>query len=148
MLLRVKKIILLSFLILLISGISIGIKMWYEPHKDVKGAKTIPVTAEALYNSYTFDSAKAKTIYENKILAISGEVKQVSLNQQNEQIILLKTNVDGGNINFTMEENIANPKPGSIITLKGICSGYIGGDAEMELPGDVFMIRCYLVSIN
>ncbi len=36
-----------------------------------------------------------KSKYLNKVVAVSGEVKQVSLNQQHQQIILLKTNDPG-----------------------------------------------------
>jgi hypothetical protein len=42
-----------------------------------------------------------------------------------------------------MEESANNIKEGDVISVKGICSGYIPGDKDMELPGDVFLIRCY-----
>jgi hypothetical protein len=144
--LKAKKIILFIIISLAVIGFAIGYIIWNKPHRDVKDANAISESAVAVYNLFTSDSTKAKTIYENKILTVSGEVRQVSLNQKNEQIILLKTNTDGGNINCTMEENIANPKPGEVIKLKGICSGYIGGDADMGLPGDVFLVRCYPVT--
>jgi riboflavin synthase alpha subunit len=77
------------------------------------------------------------------VVEVSGKITQVSLNQQHQQIILLKTNVSGGSVNCTMEEKANNIKAGDSIVLKGICSGYIGGDMDMGLPGDVFLIRCY-----
>jgi riboflavin synthase alpha subunit len=42
-----------------------------------------------------------------------------------------------------MEENVRNVKAGDSILLKGICMGYTGGDQDIQLPGDVFLIRCY-----
>jgi hypothetical protein len=142
--LKTKKIILFTIAAFLVIGFAIGYLIWNKPHRDVKDAKGNSITAIALYDIYIADSAKAKKNYENKILNVSGVVKEVSLNQQNQQIILLKTNIDGGALNCTMEENIPNPSPGDLITLKGICSGYITGDADLGLPGDVFMVRCYL----
>jgi hypothetical protein len=44
-----------------------------------------------------------------------------------------------------MEENSSTVKSGDNITIKGICSGYIAGDADMDLPGDVFIIRGYQI---
>jgi hypothetical protein len=42
-----------------------------------------------------------------------------------------------------MEENVKIVKAGDSILLKGICMGYTGGDQDIQLPGDVFLIRCY-----
>ena len=79
-------------------------------------------------------------------MEVSGEITQASMNQQHQQIILLKTNVSGGSVNCTMEEKANNIKAGDSIVLKGICSSYMGGNMDMGLPGDVFLSRCYLFS--
>jgi hypothetical protein len=121
----------------------IGYRIWNEPHRNIKNATGIKTTAVALYSDLTKDSATMKATFINSVVIVSGKVKQVLKNQSGQQIILLKTNVEGGSINCTMEENMANIKEGDEIILKGICSGYIGGDLDMDLPGDVFLIRCY-----
>lgn len=113
------------------------------PHQDIKNAVAVKTSAIKLYNSLTNDSANTKALFVNKIVAVSGEVKQVSRNQQNQQVILLKTNISNGSVNCTMEENIKNIKAGDMILIRGTCIGYIGGDNNMQLPGDVFLIRCY-----
>lgn len=141
---KTKRIILYIVISIAIAGFAIGYIIWNKPHKDIKSAEGITVTAMELYNVYTTDSTKAITVYDNKILAVSGEIKQVSVNQKNQQVILLKTNTEGGAVNCTMEQNIPLPMVGNMISLKGICSGYISGDADMGLPGDVFMVRCYI----
>jgi hypothetical protein len=141
-----KKLILFIIIAIAIAGFAIGYTIWNKPHKDVKDAKAIPVEAISLYNLYTADSEKAKQLYENKIVLVKGEIKQVSINQQNQQVILLKTATEGGAVNCTMEENFNAAKPGNTISVKGICSGYISGDTDMGLPGDVFMVRCYSVN--
>jgi hypothetical protein len=141
-----KNLILYIIIAIAIGGLVTGYTIWNKPHKDVKDAKAIPVSAVNLYNVYVADSAKAKHMYENKILWVTGEIKQVSLNQQNQQIILLKTATEGAAVNCTMEQNDPNAKAGNKISLKGICSGYIGGDADMGLPGNVFIVRCYYVN--
>jgi hypothetical protein len=122
----------------------IGYKIWNKPHQNIKNSVGLKTTAIDLYNSIALDSARMKSIFINKVVSIAGEVKEISKNQQNQQIILLKTNTPGGFVNCTMEENVSNIKDGDRINIKGICSGYIGADPDMGLPGDVFLIRCYL----
>jgi len=128
--------------IIVISGI-ISYSIWNEPHKDIKNATAIKTTATALYSNLTKDSVNMKSIFINKVVVVSGEVKQVSKNQKDQQVILLKTNIPDGAVNCTMEEKINSIKPHDTISIKGICSGYIGGEMDMGLPGDVFLIRCY-----
>lgn len=133
----------LIFIIVITIGALIGYRIWNKPHVNIKNAVALKASAIDLYNSLTKDSAHKKTLFINKIVAVSGVVKQVIKNQQNQQVILLKTNVSDGSVNCTMEENIKNIKAGDVVLLKGICVGYIGGDNDLHLPGDVFLIRCY-----
>ena len=121
----------------------VGYSIWNEPHRDIKSASAVKTTAVKLYSDLTKDSANMKSKFVNNVVIVSGEVKKVLKNQNGDQIILLKTNVSDGSVNCTMEEKANNVKPGNTISIKGICSGYIGGDLDMGLPGDVFLIRCY-----
>jgi hypothetical protein len=137
-----KNIFLFLIAVIAITAIVIY-QIWNEPHKDIKNASGTKTTAAALYSNLTKDSATMKSKLINKVVIVSGEVKQILKNQTGQQIILLKTNLEGGSVNCTMEENINNVAPGDKIIIKGICSGYIGGDLDMDLPGDVFLTRCY-----
>ena len=138
-----KKIIRISVVALVLAAVGLGLWMWNKPHKDIKNAHAIDITAEKLYQTFITDSAKAKTAYINQVLQVSGTVSQVSENQQQQQIIFINTGVTGASINCTMESNASSIKPGDQIRIKGVCSGYNSGDADMGLPGDVFLIRGY-----
>ncbi len=141
---KTKKIILITIIVIIAATTVVGYLMWNKPHKDVKDAASVKITAVELYNIFITDSAKARASYVDKIVQVSGEITQVSLNQQAQQVILIKTAVAGASINCTMEEKAVGLKAGDNIMVKGICSGYISGDADMGLPGDVFLIRGYL----
>jgi flagellar basal body-associated protein FliL len=140
---KTKKTILLLLLAVIIIGACIVYYIWNKPHKDVKHASAEKVTATALYQTFSTDSVKAKGMYTDKVLEVAGEVTKVTTNQQNQQVILIKTATADASVNCTMEENATGVKPGDNISIKGICSGYIAGDADMDLPGDVFIIRGY-----
>jgi hypothetical protein len=140
---KTKRNIFSIFIAMIVIAAVIGFMMWNEPHRDIKDSTALKTTAVVLYSNLTKDSARMKSKLVNQVVEVSGEVKNVLKNQKGDQIILLKTNTSGGSINCTMEEKISNVKPGETISIKGLCSGYIGGDPDIDLPGDVFLIRCY-----
>ena len=141
---NLKTNILIFIIALILSAVAAGYMMWNKPHENVKDANAVKISAVEMYKIFTSDSAKARSMYLNTVVAVSGEVVQVSNNQQKQQVILLKTQTAGASINCTMEENANNIKAGDAIMLKGICSGYISGDPDMGLAGDVFLTRCYI----
>lgn len=138
-----KRIILIAAICIVLAAAITGYMLWNKPHKEVKDASGVKITATELYNNFITDSAKARIRYTDKVVQVTGEVARLALNQLDQQIILIKTSVSGAYINCTMEEKAETLKEGSPITIKGICSGYIAGDADMGLPGDVFLIRGY-----
>jgi hypothetical protein len=140
---KTKRNILLIFSALTVVAVVVGYSIWNEPHKDIKNATGLKINAVLLYSNLTKDSTMMKSKFINKVVEVTGEVKQISTNQNGAQIILLKTNIPDGSVNCTMEEKINNVTQGDTISIKGICSGYIGGDPDIDLPGDVFLIRCY-----
>jgi len=141
---KLKKNILIFFIAIVVIGAVTGYLQWNKPHRDVKGANAVVITAIELYKIFITDSVKAKAQYLNRVVEVSGEVQQVAVNQQKQQIILLKTGTPDASVNCTMEDTANNIKTGDTIMVKGICSGYISGDIDMGLPGDVFLVRCYI----
>jgi len=140
---KLKKYILLPFLVFVVIAVIIVYQIWNKPHQNIKDADALNTTAQDLYTSLSGNSSKIKSFFINKVVSVKGEVKQVSTNQLHQQIILLKTNIPQGSVNCTMEEKVKDIKIGNAILLKGICIGYIGADLDLGLPGDVFLIRCY-----
>lgn len=139
-----KGIFFLLAAIALLCAASVGYLLWNKPHKNVEDAPAVRVNAAELYNLFISDSLKAKNLYADKILLVSGRVERVSVNQQSQTIIMLATGTAGAYINCTLEKAAPPVKEQELIAIKGICSGYIAGDADMGLPGDVFLTRCYL----
>src|SRR3569623_1735749 len=129
---KTKRSIFSIFIAMIVIAAIIGFVIWNEPHRDIKDAAALKTTAVQLYSDLTKDSATMKSKFANQVVEVSGEVKQVSENQKGDQIILLKTNVSDGSVNCTMEEKTSNVKPGNTISIKGICSGYIGGDPDID----------------
>lgn len=118
--------------------------VWNKPHKNVRDATAVMVAATDLYSLFITDSSKAAILYVDKVVQVTGRVEKIAVNQQSQNVVLIKTGATGAYINCTMEEKPAGIKEQDIVSIKGICSGYISGDADMGLPGDVFLTRGYL----
>lgn len=141
---KTKKILLISFLGVMITGISAGFYLYNKGPLDVKASKGIPVVANELYAVYSSDSAKANNRFTSKILVVKGEISEVSVNSNQQKIILLKTGIPGAYVNCTLEGPIKNTDKPGIITIKGICSGIGQGDADLGIMGDVYLTRCFV----
>ncbi len=142
-----RKKVIINIILLTIVAFStvafIGFIIWNKPHRNIRDATAIEINAVDLYRALSHDSTKIKSILLNKVVAVTGKVKQVQKNQEGAQVVLLQTDVPGASVNCTMEENRTGLKAGDITKIKGICVGYISGDESIGLPGDVFLTRCY-----
>lgn len=142
---RKSRNLIILLAVLALGALVLGYLEWNTPHQDVKDADGVKTDAFSLYSSFTKDSSKAKSSFLNKIIEVSGVVGEVSVNQQKQQVILLRSPLRAASVNCTMEEHINSLKSGDSVVVKGICSGFSGSIPEMNIPGDVLLVRCYLV---
>lgn len=139
-----KKIIIISVLSLLVLSISAGIYLYNKGPEDIKTLSGIPVNADELYSLFTTDSVLAGKKFTSKVLLVSGQITEVSLNASQQKVILIKTGTDGAFINCTLEEaanDIALNKP---VSIKGICSGMGQGDAGLGIQADIYLTHCLI----
>lgn len=140
-----KKTILFSVLGLAALGAAVGYYLFNKGPVDVKNTGGTKVTATELYEAFSKDSSGAQKKYTEKIIEAAGIVSQVSQNQQNQAIILIKTNEAGAFVNCTMEGPANAVKENDAVTIKGICSGIGQGNEDLGIKGDVYLTRCYLI---
>jgi tRNA_anti-like len=143
-----KNILYITVLIIAVAGI-IGYKMYNKQHFSVSSATpAAEVTAIALHQTFTADSAIAKSKFtgdetNHKVIKVEGEIAAINEDQQNNTLVLLKTATEGAFINCTMEGKITNINAGTKVFIKGVCTGY-NFDADMGIPGDVILTRCLI----
>jgi hypothetical protein len=140
-----KKTILLLFFVLLAAAAGTGYYLYNKPAVNIEDADAPSVLATDLYRSFITDTATAKKIYTNKILRVTGTVSQLTKNQQQQQLVMLNSGVDGAAVNCTLEGPAMNLQAGEGVSLQGICNGIGEGDPDLGIMGDVYLVRCYLV---
>jgi hypothetical protein len=141
-----KKNIIFIFSVIIIIAAATGFYFYNKGPVNVQSSRSIKINAAALYQIFLADSLQAKKNYADKVLEVSGTIKQVSKNQQNQVIVMLQTNEAGAFINCTLEEDKTGLIENKPVTLKGICTGMGMGDAELGILGDVYLTRCYIVN--
>ncbi len=140
---RKIKILLISLLLVSTAGILTAFYLYNKGPQDVENSRGLAVKAFDLYSVYKTDTIVANDIYTGKILEVSGILKEISQNQQQQQVLLLKTSTEGASVNCTMESPVQNIKASDHLIIKGICSGIGQGDIDLGIPADVYLTRCY-----
>ncbi len=138
-----KKYLFLFVFILVLVAVGIGYYMYNKPAINVQNTASKKISATDLYAVFRDDSAQAKKNYTNRIIEVSGMVTLITKNQQQQHVVMLKTNLADASINCTMEGIAPGIAAGKMAAVKGICSGMGEGDADIGILGDVYMVRCY-----
>jgi hypothetical protein len=134
-----------GFLLLILLSVLYSYYLFSKGPVDISHSSAIKIYATDLYGEFISNPSAAVKFYSGKILQVSGNVASVSINLQNKKIILLKTSIGGAFINCTMEEDPGEVKINSIVNIKGICSGIGQGDEDLEIKGDVYFTRGFLI---
>jgi hypothetical protein len=139
---RKKKTILsiMTLLFLVVAGY--GFYLWFKPHRDVTNEKGIEITAEAIFDSFSTNEIMANERYLNKAIQVTGEVTQFKKNQSGQTVVYLKSSDAVYGVNCTFKDDPGPLQKNSVITFKGICTGYLGDKNE---PGDVVINQGIIV---
>lgn len=131
-----KKYFLIGIFFLFILMICLCI-VSFLPKADLLNEKPdFYITSNELISDYLDNEPKADEKYLNKLVQISGEVKQINLTDQSSSILLVANGMS--NVICQLNQNQkTNVKVGDELTLKGICTGYLM---------DVVLVECIIVN--
>lgn len=111
--------------IIAIVGAAYGLYVYFKPTRDVREEKAIPITATAIFDSFTVNENRANELYLNKAILVTGEVVEFKQNQEGMAVVYLKTNDPVFGVNCTFKEDPGVIAKGATITFKGICTGFL-----------------------
>lgn len=120
-----KKIVLALALVIIVTGSAVVTYVYLKPHRDVTKEKGVQLSAQSLYDAFRTNETAANAKYLNKAIELTGEVADVTANQDGKTVINFKTNDPMFMINCTFKTRPGGIKAGQTITFKGICTGYI-----------------------
>ena len=121
------KRILIALVTLALIGGGVAYYMWNKPHQNMATAKTdVTIEAGALFEAYNADENACNAKYLDKVIAVSGTVKEVT-NDEGTIKVSLDTGGDFGvrcELSTTATHTRTDFSPGERITVKGTCSGF------------------------
>ena len=108
--------------------ILVGIYFYNKPHRNAAHEKTdVQSDAVALYSQFQQNEASANQKFLDKIIEVSGKIADIHESGNNIIVLLDAGSVPGGiNCSFTnTEHDIQIPRKGSLIKVKGKCTGFL-----------------------
>jgi len=126
------KYAIIIVLVVIIIGAVIGLKMFFKPHADVNKMKAdFKVEATSLIDEFQKAEDAATTKYSEKVLEISGKLATKSQLSNGTTLLMLEDEMQG--ISCQLDSNwvtanqtiIESLQPGSPVTVKGVCKGYL-----------------------
>jgi len=141
--------------VLVLLAVGYGAYMWFMPHQNVQGTKAFKtIDATALVNEFLTDKDKANNIYldtegESKVLIITGTIADISEDQLNQKVVLLKNTSDkmGVSCTFTVDTNAQVDKlnVGDAIKIKGVIRSGAEYDEDLDLTENVIVEKSALI---
>lgn len=127
-----KKTVIAIIALLIIGGIVAVISIYNKPHRDVMDEEVgATLSAQELFSSFENNLAEANKKYVENVVEVTGEVVEISSNDDGTTTIILGTSDPIFGIKAVLlksEESI--PEKGNEVTLRGIVSGF-NSDVEI-----------------
>lgn len=132
-----KKLLGIGLLLALI-GLGVGYFMYNKPHQNMERAKAdVSIKATELFSAFESDESAANEKYLDKIIQVSGAVKEVSTDEEGNISLTLESGSEMFGVICQMDNLTEHEKtdfqPGEQVTLKGKCTGMLM---------DVVLVRC------
>ncbi len=133
-----KRILIILITLAVVAGAIYGYREWNRGLEQANEVKAeVALTAEELFKAYTSDEAGANQKFTDKVVQVSGTVREVTGGNGSPVNVLLETGDPLGAVvcEFAADMTI-ELKSGAMATVKGFCTGY---------NLDVLLQRCAIV---
>ena len=135
--------------------VGIGAYLFYKPHRNVQATnafaqlKVQEITKEFSSNAKMANAKYLSSDGNSKVLIVQGFVSNISMNQANEKVIVLKDPWAkvGVSCTFTFltSSHIKGVKAGDTIRIKGAITAGNSYDAGLDLYNDAILVQCDII---
>lgn len=143
-----KGIIGLVLLVLLAVGGIVGYSMWNQGHRDIHSEPAdFQVSILDLAGEFQKDNAVADKKYHDKVLQFKGQLTAITPGDSLTSISL-KGN-DFCSVQCEMlpgtQESVSKLKVGDEVTVKAFYMGFMEGEVDFGMPGDILLKKGLIV---
>lgn len=132
---------------IIIAG-SVVLYMFNMPHRDIQGEDAkYTVKAESFVNEFMTNLNESNAKYLDNVVLVSGTVGEISEDQLNQKVVLLKTDKAGVNCTFTKEtnKNAETLSVGDNVKIKGIVRMGASYDEDLDMAEYAILEKCDVV---
>jgi hypothetical protein len=127
----------------LVMGVSVGLYLYFMPHRDVqKSATDYKLSASELVAEYLADGTAANKKYlaedgNSKILEVTGTVARISEDFTGRKVVLLREKGDKAGVSCTFlpdaTANVEKLTKGQKVTIKGVIRSGVSFDRDLDM---------------
>jgi hypothetical protein len=127
----------------LVMGVSVGLYLYFMPHRDVqKSATDYKLSTSELVTEYLADGAAANKKYlaedgNSKILEVTGTVARISEDFTGRKVVLLREKGDKAGVSCTFlpdaTANVEKLTKGQKVTIKGVIRSGVSFDRDLDM---------------
>jgi hypothetical protein len=149
------KLIVITGSILIVLGGGFAASQYFMPHRDVQSVNAfVEIDATEFVDEYLANNSTANEKYldpegDSKVIIVKGKIKNIDTDQNNQRVIVLKSNNDelGVSCTFTTASNANSStlKIGDNIKIKGVVRSGAEYDEDLELFEDAILEKCDII---
>lgn len=139
--------LLLLALIIIIAGAVYAYKEYNRKSKSLHDTEVVYVTqSDSLLSQFSNNEKKSNIVFNGKAISVSGPVKSIVTDDKGFYTVVLGKESSMSSVRCSIDSaesgKAAALQLNSVVTIKGICTGYNADD--MGLGADVILNRCVI----
>jgi hypothetical protein len=135
------KYILGFIVIVVIAGAGFAWWVYHKPHRNINDEIAVKTETNALIDAFKQNEKTASAQYNDKVLELSGIVKDASKNDAGNWVINIENDAQTGSITVAFSALQNTVQPFDSISYKGICAGYFPEDNNVVINEAVLLFK-------
>ena len=127
--------------IVLIAGAGFAWWIYHKPQRNINNEIAVKTETNALLDAFKQNEKTASTQYTDKVLELSGIVKEASKNEAGKWVVNIENATHTGSITVAFSALQDQVQPFDSITYKGICAGYFPEDNNIVINEAVLLFK-------
>jgi len=135
------KYILGFIVIVVIAGAGFAWWVYHKPHRNINDEIAVKTETHALLDAFKQNEKTASSQYNDKVLELSGIVKEASINEAGNWVVNIENEAQTGSITVAFSALQDKLQPFDSISYKGICAGYFPEDNNVVINEAVLLFK-------
>ena len=130
--------------LIVIIGIAGATFVWWvynKPHRKINDETALTISTTTLLEAFNKNEKTASTQYIDKVLSLSGIVKDASKNEVGKWVVNIESPNQNGSITVAFSNVLDSIEPFDSIFYKGICAGYFPEDNNIVINEAVLLSK-------